>query len=226
MNVRELKEVLEKEVQRPDMSYKYMIWINRAVRAIQQDYSYGCMRNSGDITIAQGTSQVRLPEDFKEFTPEFSPVHLKVPENPGRMRYYPVQLRTFETVARTDSYLLFPYAPQQVVSEKFAVPLWLSMEGDSQTPFLNIMVAPDQELNYRISYFRYLPKLEQESQDNYFTREYEEMVEAKLKSVAFTSLTDPVAAEYETLYVRLAKKARAVDELRRYQGRTLRMGGD
>lgn len=225
MNVRDLKDVLDKEVQRPDMNYKYMIWINRALKKIQQDYSWGCMRTSGNVVIQAGTSSVRLPADFKEFTPEYTPIHLIVGDTPGKMRYYPVELSTFERVARADSYLLFPYTPQQMISEKFAVPLWMTLEGDNQEAFLNILALPQQELTYRVSYYRFLPRLETDAQDNFITREYEEMVEAKLKATAFASLNDPLAADFEGLYVGMAKLARGADELRRFQGRTLRMGG-
>jgi hypothetical protein len=225
MNVLELKATLDREVQRPDMSYKYLTWINRALRKIQQDFSWNCMRHSEEMTISTGATNVQLPANFKEFTPENTPVHLKHVETTNRTRWVPSRVGTFEDIARKDTMLLYPYAPQQVITDKFGIPVYLTVEGDEGLWFLNIFGTASTDIIFRVSYFRFLPKLQADDQDNFLTREYEEMVESKLKATAFMSLNDPVSAEFEGLYRSMAKNAQATDGLRRYQGRTLRMGG-
>lgn len=225
MNVRDLTDVLENEVQRPDMSYKYLPWINRALRKIQQDYSWNCMRHAIEVTITSGTGSVALPSDFKELTPEKSPVMLKSIETAGRTRFYPSRVGTFEDISRKDAYLLYPYAPQAVVTDKYGIPVYLSIDDQASVWTLNIVGTTNQDITYRVSYFRFLPQLKENTDENFLTREYEEMVEVKLKATAFMSLNDPVAGDFEALYVRMAQLARATDELRRFQGRTLRIGG-
>jgi hypothetical protein len=226
MNVLDLKATLDREVQRPDMSFKYLTWINRALKKITQDFSWNCMRHSETVTVLSGESSVKLPDDYKEMTPEESPVHLRHSEATGKIRWVPSKLSTFEELARKDAMLLFPYAPQSVITDKFGIPVYTSVEGDEQVWYLNVFGTADADLPFRVSYFRFLPRLESDTQSNYLTREYEEMVEAKLKATAFMSLNDPVAADFEGLYRDMARLARAANELQRFQGRTLRFGGN
>jgi hypothetical protein len=213
------KDVLAEDVNRSDKEHRYADWIRQGIRKVQQDVSWNCMRRSGDTVISAGSLQAALPADFKEFTPEATPVHIK-----SNNTFFPVLVTTFEAMAAANAgrerLIIHPGS-----GRSDSVPVYLSYETPMAQPFLNMFDNASETLTFRVSYFGFLPDLQADEDENYLTVNYTEMVEAKIKSVAFKAINDPVAAEFEAEYQRLKIEAEGDDARRRYQGRTLKMGG-
>jgi hypothetical protein len=205
--------MLEIGVSRDDLAGDYTDWINRGVRAVQRDHSYNCMRHVSNVTMLAGTSAVSLPGDFKELQikrDRVGPVSLYTTTN----GYFPIEVTTREK--------LIGGAPlPRGVDQQAQV--FLSNDGNQA--FLNFLDNTSSDVTFSISYFRFLPPLEADTDENYLTREFEEMIQAKVKQTAFALINDPQATVELALYEVEKRKAIAFDARQRSQGQNIRMGG-
>lgn len=225
MKFGELKLLLDEEIQRHDLKHRYGQWINRGLRKIQQDTSWQCMSHVSEVVLPNGSSEVELPGDFKELTFEKTPVHMKIVDSVGT-QYFPCKVQTFEQLTAQNAHVLYPYSQTTVRTQQIGLPVYISPNGVTARWFLNIVEEADADLTFRVSYYRYLPELADDDDENFFTRNYEEMVEAVVKKIGFTAINDPIAASFEALYQKEFSTAHNHDQRRKYSGRTLRMGGD
>jgi len=209
--------MLEVSVQRQDLADEYGAWVNRALVAIQADNSYNCMRHLGSVTITSGTSSVRLPADFKEFVPAQGAIAVTDATVTNRS-LQPCELVTREKLIRIRSSTIL--APTV-----FDRGLQVFETTDGDTAFLNTLDAAPQDLLFTISYFRYLPPLAADDDQNYLTRTYEDMVQARTKAVAFSVINDPLEGAELAKYEIHRRKAVTHDARLRTQGRINRMGG-
>ncbi len=219
MNFKYFKDILAEDVGRTDKEHRYADWIRQALRKVQQDVSWNCMRRSNNVTITSGSLNVALPADFKEFTPERTPVHI-VSGN----TFLPVLVTTFEEMAAANAgrerLIIHPGS-----GRSDSVPVYLSYETPMANPHLNMFDGASETINFRISYFGFLPDFTDDADQNFLSVNYTQMVEAKVKAVAFAAINDPLAADFEVLYDNTRRLAEVDDARRRYQGRTLQMGG-
>lgn len=207
--------MLEVSVMRDDLAEFHKDWINRGLREICQDASFNCMRTSAEVTIESGTSFVSLPADFKELTPARSPVHLVGTD--GALS--PVDVTRREDIIKLRATFLSPVASARSGSTD----VFLSNNGETWT--LNLLDEATSDTTFDVSYFRILPPLEADDASNYLTRTYEDLVEAKVKAIAFSQVNDPITAAWETKY-ELAKRRAVSDDTRRWtRGRRTQMGG-
>lgn len=202
--------MLEIGVAREDLSGEYTEWVNRGLRAVQRDHSYNCMRHLSNITMTAGTSTVALPGDFKELCPQRGSVSLYDPTS----GYFPCEVVTREKLIQGD------LVPRDVT---FGARIFLSNDGNQA--FLNFLDNTFSEVTFSIAYFRFLPPLSADTDENYLSREFEDMVQAKIKQIAFSSINDPQAASELALYEVEKRRAVAFDARQRSQGQLVRMGG-
>jgi hypothetical protein len=213
--LRDLKRVLEVSVMRDDLSEFHEAWINQALREICQDVSFNCMRTSDTVTISSGTSSALLPANFKELTPSRPPIHLVGTD--GALS--PVDVTRREDIIKLRSVFRSPIATSQTGSTQ----VFIENNGESWT--LNIIGDADSDTAFDVSYFRILPDLEDDDDSNYLTTTYEDLVESKLKAIAFAKVNDPLSTFWETKY-EIAKRRASGDDARRWtRGRRLQMGG-
>lgn len=205
--------MLDISIARDDLSGEYTSWINRGVRAVQRDHSFNCMRHVSNITMTAGTSAVVLPGDFKELQPKkhkVGPVTLYTPTQ----GYFSVEVTSREA--------LIGAAPMARGTETQAR---VYESNDGNQAFLNFLDNTQADATFSVSYFRFLPPLVADTDENYLTREFEEMVQAKIKQIAFSSINDPQAVTELALYETEKRKAIAFDAKQRAQGQNIRMGG-
>jgi hypothetical protein len=213
--LRDLKRVLEVSVMRDDLSEFHKAWINQALREICQDISFNCMRTSSTVTITSGNSSTLLPADFKELTPARPPVHLIGTD--GALS--PVDVTRREDIIKLRAVFRSPVATSLTGSTQVFI------ENDGQSWTLNLIDDADSDTDFDVSYFRILPNLEDDDDSNYLTITYEDLVESKLKAIAFAKVNDPVSTFWEGKY-ELAKRRASGDDARRWtRGRRLQMGG-
>lgn len=216
MTLGELKRMLTVSVSRDDLEGDYKDWINRGIRAVQRDFSYNCMRHVSQVTMADGTSSVAMPGDFKEMQIERGSVALIDASNTR----IPVDIVTREKLIGLTAMTM----PQLVRPSRTTVPkLFLSNDGNQA--FLNMLDTTTGPASFEVAYFRYLPNLEADNDENYITREFEDMVQARVKAVAFSVINDPQAATEMGLYKIFKTEAIGFDTKQRTQGRTVQMGG-
>jgi len=76
-----------------------------------------------------------------------------------------------------------------------------------------------------VSHFRFTNDLVNDSDTNFLLQDYPDLVESKVKAIAFASLNDPIMASFESLAAGQLSEAVITDNRRQYRGRALRMGG-
>lgn len=210
----QLKRVLEVSVMRDDLAEFYKDWVNQSIREICQDASFNCMRHLAQVTIPASSSSVALPNDFKELTPARTPIHLVGTD--GKLS--PVDVTRREDIIKIRATYLSPIATSLTGS----IDVYLSSDADGWT--LNLLDATTTAATFAVSYFRILPAIEAETDGNYLTRTYEDMVKSKLRAIAFAEVNDPIAASWEAKY-ELAKRRAVGDDARRWaKGRKTQMG--
>lgn len=201
--------MLDISVGRSDLTGEYDRWINEGLRTIQRDFNYSCMRHVGQITMTNGTSSVRMPADFKQLQIEKGSVSLVDPS----LGKIPVLVRTRERLIC-----------QNRVTTRSTIPdVFLSNDGD--TAYLNLLDNTSGDSTFEIAYFRYLPPLVADTDENYITREFSGMTKASIKAIAFGEINDPLESAELAKYEIDKKAAKVFDTLQRTQGRTLQMGG-
>jgi len=225
MTFAELKLMLSQDVNRSDKeTLWYPIWINRALRKIQSDETFSFMRNRSDVVIAQGTSSIALPARFKQLTAEQYPVTVIDPTmGTGPLAELPCEVTSREDMISYRASTYVPSRPANVRGRLSGLPVWIENTAAGWT--LNIIDTAAEALTFRVSHFAFLADLAADSDSNYLTTNYPELVENKIKAIAFAAINDPIAAQFEAMAARLLSDAVLDDRRRTYRGRALRMGG-
>lgn len=211
---------LDRTVQRTDLTDEYPEFVRQALRLAQDERSWLCMRHITGVTMVAGTSSVRLPDNFKEFTHGRSPVGLRSSETPSRV--LPCDLTTREMLHRLDAALLYPVAYATSTARR-GFPVYVDWQAG--LPTLNIIDTATQDLLFDLSYYGYLPELQATDDHNALTDTYPTMIEAKAAHLAFAEIADPQAADFELLYQTRRRSAVTDDARRELAGRRLQMGG-
>jgi hypothetical protein len=205
MNLGKLIQLVEKGVQRRDLSAQYKDTINGAIRSIQEEYSFTCMKHTDEVTMRAGAQWVSLPSDFKEFQRGRGVVR-RVLADGG---YLPIDLAGRSLTQRMGS----RWRPSAVTHNMF----WLEFQNDC--PVLRGNCRAMNEGKFQVAYYRYLPPLEKKTDDNYITRTWPQMVVHRAKSDLFALINDDErTASSEKLYQMEFKKAYNTDARREISG--------
>lgn len=221
MNLGDLKTMLAVGVNRSDCETLYEGWINRALRKIQQDLDLRAGRSKVTADIPAGETSVILPADFKCLTSERYPVYLAADTAGGP---YPCDVVSREHAINLQA-SAWPSAINRT-NARYGTFVFLDIEDDfTGLTSLNVVQPASQDLSFTVSCYKFLAPLEEDAEENVLTTEYEDLVESKVKAVAFSAINDPLAGSFEQLY-RMRLTEAAIDDSRRLrQGRPLRMGG-
>ena len=211
MNLSDLRRMLEVSVSRDDLAGDYDNWINRGLKAIQRDYNFLCMKTTADIVCPAAASSAPMPDDFKQLCTERGSVSLVDPAGSGLL---PLEVKSRERLiclARVPNRTVVPY---------------VYLENDGKDASLNMLDSTTSETTFRIAYYRFLPDLSADDDENYFTTMFEDMVQARIKAVAFSIINDPMETveltKYKTVHL---PEAKVFDTHQRTQGRSLQLGG-
>lgn len=224
MTFSDLKLMLAQDVNRSDKeTVWYPKWINRALRKIQTDVSFACMKSRASLQMAPGASSVNLPANFKELTAEQYPVTIIDPSLPGIAAELPCTVTSREEMVAYRASTYVPTQASNVRGRLSGLPVYLDRTSTDWT--LNVQGPAEEGLDLRVSYYGFLAELVNNSDTNYFLLNYPDLVENKVKAIAFTSLNDPAASLFESMAAKLLAEAVLDDKRRLNRGRVLRMGG-
>lgn len=224
MTFSDLKTMLQQDFNRSDKeTVWYPIWINRALRKIQTDSSFSFMKVRSDLTISAGNSSVAMPARFKELTAEQSPVTIVDPSLSGPLAEVPCEVTSREKMIGYRASTFVPSRPANVRGRLSGLPVFVEPSSSGWT--LNILDQAAENLNFRVSHFEFTADLVNPTDTNYLTVNYPDLVENKIKAIAFQSVNDPVAVQFEIAASKLLAEAVLDDQRRGTRGRVLRMGG-
>lgn len=209
-------------VQRTDVaaiSNGYRDFINEAIIELENLRSWDCMRAEDDITILQGTLTAALPTGFKELQPintNGSPLSfvLNDPNNPGAV--FPIDV-SFQAQEIRRMWLF---------GGEIAV--WFGnmrifLRKNASGAVIGLQTPAPEDMVFRVDYFKYLPELVNETDQNALANAYPEMVIAKAKSLALASVNDAAAQGLETYSERKYKEACFAEARADLLGRNLHM---
>jgi hypothetical protein len=221
MNLGDLKAVLETGFDRSDLEHRYVSFINRSLRKLQQDQDWARTKTIIEVTIPQLEESVSLPADFKAMTQEQFPVMVRSQDN---QTWLPCPLQSEEYCLRYQATTFYP--PSQISQFMARAGVTVFTRRDLNGDTLRIGLPAAEDLKFRVSYFRFLPDLVEDKDDNFLTREYEDLVEHRILATAFASINDvEMTAAHETLFAKALRESAIDDSRRTSQGRPLRMGG-
>lgn len=222
MQLSEFILALQEDVTRYDKEASgwYPKWVNRALRRIQQDRSWNCMRKTAEITVLNGTRSIALPADFKELARETPAVFLQSTDTASP--WVPVRVTSRSHMDSKSVNNVWPASG--VAGAQAGLECFIEQAADGTWTFF---VEEDltQDTTFRIEYYGFLPDLAADEDANHLTNAYEEMVMAKVKEIAFLAVNDPIAADFAQVYRGYLSEAWRDDQRRRHSGRVLRMGG-
>lgn len=219
-----LKTMLAQDVNRSDKEMWYPVWINRALRKIQTDASFACMKSRQDVVIPAGSSSVLLPTRFKELYPEQFPVAvISPPGSGGIVSEIPCEVTSREDIVGYRISSLLPVRQASFSGSLVGYPVWTELTGSGWT--LNIADPASETLTFRVAHHAFLPELAADSDSNYLTLNYPDLVENKVKGIAFMAVNDPIGAQFEAMATKLLNEAVLDDKRRASRGRVMRMGG-
>jgi hypothetical protein len=208
----QFKARLASGVQRSDLASSYGLFINEALREIQNRRSWTCMKVDASVSIATGTGRetAALPAAFKEF-----------------------QRRTAVEYVADDG----GFVPADVVTEEQQIYRIWAFGGTPMYTWpprvfflhqpaatLGVLEPLSQALNFRVRYYGYLPDLSADGDTSPLINAYPQMVLAKAKAIAFTEIVDPVAAQFEELFEKKLAEAVRQDAYSEVSGRITRLG--
>lgn len=222
MNFGDLKLMLQEDFARYDKEQSgwYPKWINRAIKKICQDRSWNFMRSTANVTISSGSSSTNLPSDFKELQNERPAVFL-ISAN-GDATNTPVRITSRAYLDDHNTATMWPQGWGGGSQSNLEAFIEQTVSG---TYNLHTASELDQDAVFRVQYYGFLSELLNNTDSNYITNNYEDMLIAKIKEIAFLSVNDPIAADYMTLYKNYLQEAWRDDQSRKHSGRKLRMGG-
>jgi hypothetical protein len=220
VNFADLKELLAVGVGRTDLEASYPRWINRALKRIQQDHDWSFAKSVLTVVVDSGTSTEALPSTFKCLSSERTPIYITA--GLGETTPRPCYVVSYEHTQNLKG-AAWPSSAGSGSSTGTYVFLQRASTGIVS---LRLAETAPSNITFAVSAYSFLPDLAADDDENILTTDYEDLVEAKLKSIAFATVNDPLAADYENLYRLRLQEAIRDDYLRTHKGRAIRMGGD
>lgn len=208
-------------VQRNDLTGYLRDFVNEAQGELQKLRDWTFCHKILPITIPNGQGEIQLFADFKSLgdEPAVFLIGGQGIKNPcktlHRASFFAKQARNILTV---------PFVPP-LYNSTFNFPLWWDIIDD--TPFLGLPagVPAQGDMNFEISYYRYLPELIEPEDMNAFTRHHFQMLVDMARHFAFKSINDPLKDAALSDAMITFKVAAAKDDHIKLAGVSLRMGG-
>jgi len=209
MTLAELNALMVIGVSRTDLTVagKYTAFLNEAQREICKLRSWKWMTSSADLTIPAGVSYVALPANFKELTKARSPI-VQVDSSVIPEVVTPVEIWTLEKQQRRA--LTAPF-------------LTVRLDFTTSPPRIALLTPLSTNVNLRVSYYAFPADLAADGDTNQLTIEHPHMLLNKAKELAFASVNDPAAVEFNGLFLQQFKQNFGYDSYARLSGTAQRM---
>lgn len=222
MNYGEYLTRLQRQVSRTDVGAdEYADYATQALKRIQENRSWGCMKTDTQITMPVNATSIELPDNFKELQSGNSPVRVSY-TGAGYMRPLPCQVKPKREFER--EYAKFSYGVLSSYYFNYNVlrlPVYLDQSQGVWT--LNIAVQAQGPITFLVDYYGFLPEPENPNDTNYFMSNYEDMLMAKAKSLCWEGVNDEFAGEWDALYEKKFKRNTHDDAYRQTRGIEMRM---
>lgn len=207
-------------MQRSDLTADFPRYCNEAIREICLKRSWRCMKTRAQVTMSANTSSATLPSDFKELVNERSPIEhvssdgLAIPSDVYRR----------EKLVRWDAWLLNGQVVySNTTTGRVALQVYIDdLDGE---PVLRTLRPLSTATVFNVNYYRFLPDLAEDEDENDLTVKYPAMCREKSKALAFADINDELAAAHEELFQVKFKEASAQDSYSAVAGTVFRMGG-
>jgi hypothetical protein len=227
MILQDVRSQMAQDINRIDKEYLYIPWINQALRSIQTEESWECMRTrntpQAPLVMQAGSSTVSLPSNFKELTSEQYPISVRDANATSVLAELPCEVISREKLVTYRSSAYIPPIPANLRGRLDGLPVWVELVNGGWT--LNVLDVAAQNISFIVSYYGFLPELAVDNDTNWFLNNYPELVMNKIKAIAFAAINDPIAATFEKLWRAQIQSAKADDSRRKNRGRVFRMGG-
>lgn len=212
---------MEIGVARNDLRAQYKTFINQAIKKCMQLKSWNCMIQKDTVTIIGGQSLTRLPGDFKELTRGRSPIGvLSSQEGTPNPIYLPCSIlnaRQLERLNTFGSYNGFVWYGQ-VLNPYQIVQLPVYLDFQDNYPTLNLICQTDIDVLFMVNYYRWLPPLEADGDENPLTMNFPEMIINKAMSIAFQLVKDESWQMHEQIFRDYYKEASRQDSYSQVAG--------
>lgn len=219
MNFGELLRFTSAAVNRADREADYPLWINNAVTEIQRRYDWTFMRSADTVVAAAGVKSVPLPDNFKSLQ-NLRPA-VTVTDTLNSLREFPCDVTTEPQLIRKNGAFVFPYPYQYQF--RYGYPVFI--KWDAGIPSLAFYGDTAAALSFHVRYYGYFPKLVADNDENPITTDFEQMLKAKIKAIAFEDLNDPLSGPNEMLFTEKFNQEKDADARRHTTGRRIQMGG-
>lgn len=228
MTLRKMKERLHISVQRDDLRNLYVDFINEARMELMKLHNFSAMKKVMPIVIPSGQDRIPLFADFKDFGDDPG-VFLVDPQRlaggaPPVKTFCKVEVRAnmLRKISRRAWFL--PYYPQYSTSTRWnGFGVWFDILDD--TPLMGLPAPAEGDLNFEVSYYRYLPAVADDNDEDYLMREHGLMVLNYAKAVARDAIDDPLAPTNLAAAMALFRTAADKDTQSKIKGVRLRIGG-
>lgn len=219
MNLSQLvREIGELNLRGQNVQSDIKGWINRAQRAIAERRSWTFMHDRLSVTIVAGTTSASLPSNFKEPSPEKSPITFTAP---NQAYPTPVHVRSREELERMTPGQFGnvvnasgAWTPFFVFFEQDAGGLW-SLNVPPQFPYV-------ADCTYALSAFMFPADLAAGTDHNGFT-DSAELSEAIINWIKWKALpkTDPEGQASKQAFEETMQSYAVADARRKLSGRSL-----
>lgn len=186
-------------------------FVNDTLRDIQQRRSWLCMRATESVTISSGTSSANLNSLFKE---------------PRGGKH---SLRGLDS--STGSYIPWELLARQELEDLNVIGLGAAerrayIDFGSGVQTLNLPENAAEDLTFELQSYRFLADLSDDSDTNYFTTNYPQLVLEGVKARLLAADDDTQRADLaEIRFAQQFTSASRDDAYRQVAGRNIRMGG-
>lgn len=226
MTYADLKRMLDESVMRPDLAQWHKEWVRRSMRRIQDAHEWEAISDvvSADITIDASSQSAPLPANFRSFTSEPSPIHVRSSSS-REDSLFPCVLISRQQALSFKSATFYPPSSANLRAPAQGVPVYVTNDGSGRR-FLNLTAQANEPLVFVVEYYAYVPEMVADEDTNEFLLQYPELVENAVKSAAFKHINDlAMVAASEKLFDTALREAKSADFQKANKGRTLRMGG-
>jgi hypothetical protein len=164
---------------------------------------------------------VVLPSNLKSLTSEQYPIHVRTPADTG---WLPCAVESEEHILRYRATSFFPPTLISQFAARSGVSVFVRDDVNGKT--LNLPAPAAQTLVFRVSFLGFTPPLVEDTDENFLTRDYADLVEPRVMALAFRRINDREAAMvHEEAYEKALRRKVISAAKNKNQGRPMRMGG-
>lgn len=180
--------------------------------------SWNAMREIDLVTLLNGSRTVNMPDDFKELTADTYPIGVYKTAQEALAtgsQITPCVIYTPEKLIRLRS------SWGNLISATTGRDRKISISIDVQDGewMIALQDTATEDIVFQVRYYKFLPLLKADADENMLTRDYPEVIINRAKSIAFGLINDPEGITAEQRYELEFQKALRTDAHAAFAGR-------